>query len=185
MKVAPVMQALSKYPGRFEQVLIHTGQHYDFNMSRVFFEELNLPDPAVNLEVGSGTHAEQTAQIMSRFEPVVLKYEPDLVLVPGDVNSTLACALVASKLGIRVGHVEAGLRSFDRSMPEEINRLVTDQLSDILFTPSVDGDEESAAGRGGVGKDPFCRQRDDRQSGTVAAKSGSAMATAARAIRTG
>ena len=110
-------------------------------MSQVFFDELELPRPDVNLEVGSGSHAAQTAQIMLRFEPVLLDYKPDWVLVPGDVNSTLACTLVASKLGFKVAHVEAGLRSFDRTMPEEINRLVTDQLADLLFTPSRDGDE--------------------------------------------
>ncbi len=120
---------------------MHTGQHYDANMSQVFFDELDLPKPDVNLEVGSGSHAAQTAQVMLRFEPVLLEYKPDWVIVPGDVNSTLACTLVASKLGFKVAHVEAGLRSFDRTMPEEINRLVTDQLADLLFTPSRDGDE--------------------------------------------
>src|SRR5208337_3385518 len=116
------------------------GQHYDANMSDVFFEQLGIPAPDVNLAVGSGTHARQTAEIMTRFEPVLLERQPDLVLVYGDVNSTVATALVCSKLGVRVGHVEAGLRSFDRTMPEEINRLVTDQLADLLFTPSEDGD---------------------------------------------
>jgi len=122
------------------QTLIHTGQHYDANMSDVFFEQLGIPAPDVNLAVGSGTHARQTAEIMTRFEPVLLEGKPEIVLVYGDVNSTVATALVCAKLGVRVGHVEAGLRSFDRTMPEEINRLVTDQLADMLFTPSEDGD---------------------------------------------
>jgi len=139
MKVAPVMNAL-KTRKHVVQTLIHTGQHYDANMSDVFFEQLGIPAPDVNLAVGSGTHARQTAEIMSRFEPVLLDGKPDIVLVYGDVNSTVAAALVCAKLGVRVGHVEAGLRSFDRTMPEEINRLVTDQLADMLFTPSEDGD---------------------------------------------
>jgi UDP-N-acetylglucosamine 2-epimerase (non-hydrolysing) len=141
MKIAPIMHEMAKYPGEYEQILVHSGQHYDANMSQVFFDELELPRPDVNLEVGSGSHAQQTALIMQRFEPVLLDYRPDWVLLPGDVNSTVACALVAGKLGVKVAHVEAGLRSFDRTMPEEINRLVTDQLSDLLLTPSRDGDE--------------------------------------------
>ena len=139
MKVAPVMNAL-KTRKHVVQTLVHTGQHYDTNMSDVFFEQLGIPAPDVNLAVGSGTHARQTAEIMTRFEPVLLERKPDIVLVYGDVNSTVATALVCAKLGVRVGHVEAGLRSFDRTMPEEINRLVTDQLADLLFTPSEDGD---------------------------------------------
>jgi len=139
MKVAPVMNAL-KTRSHVVQTLVHTGQHYDANMSDVFFDQLGIALPDVNLAVGSGTHARQTAEIMTRFEPVLLERKPDLVLVYGDVNSTVACALVSAKLGVRVGHVEAGLRSFDRTMPEEINRLVTDQLADWLFTPSEDGD---------------------------------------------
>jgi UDP-N-acetylglucosamine 2-epimerase (non-hydrolysing) len=139
MKAAPVVWALKKRAS-VTQTLVHTGQHYDANMSGVFFTQLGIPEPDVNLEVGSGSHAQQTAAIMSRFEPVVLEKRPDIVLVYGDVNSTVAAALVCSKLGIRIGHVEAGLRSFDRTMPEEINRLLTDQVSDILFTPSKDGD---------------------------------------------
>ena len=135
MKVAPVLSALRQYP-KIRQTLIHTGQHYDTNMSDVFFRQLGLPPPDVNLSVGSGSHAQQTAEIMSRFEPFVLEQKPDLVLVYGDVNSTVAGALVCSKLQVPIGHVEAGLRSFDRTMPEEINRLVTDQLADFLFTPS-------------------------------------------------
>ena len=140
MKVAPVLRAL-KHHDKVVQTLIHTGQHYDVKMSDVFFEQLDIPAPDINLAVGSGTHAKQTAEIMVRFEPVVLEHKPDLVLVYGDVNSTVAATLVCAKLGFRVGHVEAGLRSFDRTMPEEINRLVTDQLADMLFTPSEDGDE--------------------------------------------
>lgn len=138
MKVAPVYRALAERQG-VEQTLLHTGQHYDFNMSDVFFQQLNLPAPDINLQVGSGTHAQQTAQIISRFEAVVTDRKPDMVLVYGDVNSTVAAAMVCAKLQVRVGHVEAGLRSFDRSMPEEINRLLTDQISDLLFTPSSDG----------------------------------------------
>jgi len=118
---------------------VHTGQHYDFNMSDVFFQQLGTGAPDIDLRVGSGSHAKQTAEVMVRFESVVLERRPDLVLVYGDVNSTVAAALVCAKLAVRVGHVEAGLRSFDRLMPEEINRLVTDQLADLLFTPSEDG----------------------------------------------
>src|SRR6202047_1840450 len=139
MKAAPVIRALSAFPT--EQIVVHTGQHYDFNMSDVFFQQLGMPAPDVNLQVGSGSHAQQTAEIMCRFEPVVSEKRPDLVVVYGDVNSTVAAALVCSKLMIRIAHVEAGLRSFDRSMPEEINRLLTDQMSDLLFTPSEDGDQ--------------------------------------------
>lgn len=139
MKAAPVIRALGDRGVR--QTLVHTGQHYDQNMSDVFFSQLEIPTPDVNLGVGSGSHAQQTAEIMKRFEPVALEYQPDVVLVYGDVNSTVAAALVCSKLLIRIGHVEAGLRSFDRTMPEEINRVVTDRLADLLFTPSEDGDE--------------------------------------------
>jgi UDP-N-acetylglucosamine 2-epimerase (non-hydrolysing) len=138
MKLAPMHRALAKIPN-IEQVVVHTGQHYDFNMSDVFFEQLGIGNPDVNLQVGSASHARQTAEIMVRFENVVMERSPDLVLVYGDVNSTVAATLVCSKLGVHVAHVEAGLRSFDRSMPEEINRLVTDQLADFLFTPSEDG----------------------------------------------
>jgi UDP-N-acetylglucosamine 2-epimerase (non-hydrolysing) len=140
MKAAPVLAALSRKPG-VKQTLVHTGQHYDANMSDVFFQELGMPVPDVNLEVGAGSHAQQTSQVIARFEPVVAERAPDLVLVYGDVNSTMAATLVCAKLQIKVGHVEAGLRSRDRSMPEEINRLIADQLSDLLFTPSADGDE--------------------------------------------
>lgn len=139
MKVAPVLEAL-RVRGSFVQTLVHTGQHYDVSMSDVFFQQLGIPEPDVNLAVGSGSHAKQTAEIMTRLEPVLEERTPDVVLVYGDVNSTVATALVCAKLGVRVGHVEAGLRSFDRGMPEEINRLVTDQLADLLFTPSEDGD---------------------------------------------
>jgi len=138
VKVAPVLRALKEYDLR--QTLIHTGQHYDANMSDVFFTQLEIPAPDINLEVGSGSHASQTAEIMRRLEPVISDRRPDLVLVYGDVNSTLAAALVCSKLLVPVAHVEAGLRSFDRTMPEEINRVVTDCLSDMLFTPSEDAD---------------------------------------------
>jgi len=154
MKAAPVMSALQQR-SNVVQTLVHTGQHYDKNMSEVFFDQLAIPKPDVNLEVGSGSHAQQTAEVMSRFEPVVLEKKPDLVLVYGDVNSTMAAAVVCSKLLVPVGHVEAGLRSFDRSMPEEINRLITDQLSDLLFTPSEDGDRNLL--REGVGPDKIFR----------------------------
>ena len=139
MKAAPVLAELARRGLR--QTLVHTGQHYDAAMSDVFFQELGMPAPDINLEAGSGSHAQQTAQVMSRFEPVLLERRPDLVLVYGDVNSTLAAALVSCKLQVKVGHVEAGLRSRDRSMPEEINRLLTDQVADLLFTPSSDADE--------------------------------------------
>ncbi|HEV2730144.1 MAG TPA: UDP-N-acetylglucosamine 2-epimerase (non-hydrolyzing) [Terriglobales bacterium] len=139
VKVAPVVNALHLHR-HVVQTLVHTGQHYDASMSDMFFEQLGIPAPEVNLAVGSGTHGRQTAEIMMRFEPVALASQPDIVLVYGDVNSTVAAALVCAKLGIRVGHVEAGLRSFDRTMPEEINRLLTDQLADLLFTHSEDAD---------------------------------------------
>jgi UDP-N-acetylglucosamine 2-epimerase (non-hydrolysing) len=139
MKLAPVWRALQNR-ACFRQTLVHTGQHYDAGMSDIFFQQLAIPAADVNLAVGSASHAQQTADVMARLEPVVVERKPDLVLVYGDVNSTLAAALVCSKLNIRVGHVEAGLRSGDRAMPEEINRLVTDQLSDLLFTPSEDAD---------------------------------------------
>lgn len=143
MKVAPLVRALSEYP-TVRQAVVHTGQHYDFRMSDVFFQQLGLGLPDINLHVGSGSHAQQTAEIMKRLEPVVLDHKPDLVLVYGDVNSTVAAALVCSKLLVPVGHVEAGLRSFDRAMPEEINRVITDQLATLLFTPSRDGSENLA-----------------------------------------
>ncbi len=139
MKIAPVYQEMKKYADRFHQLFVHTGQHYDTNMSDVFLSDLGMPQPDINLNVGSGSHAVQTAKIMEKFEAVVLDFQPDWVIVPGDVNSTLACALVASKLGIKVAHVEAGLRSFDRTMPEEINRVLADHLSDLLFTSEPSG----------------------------------------------
>lgn len=138
MKAAPLIRVFAAMDG-IQQLLVHTGQHYDANMSDVFFQQLHMPSPDVNLQVGSCTHSQQTAQIMSRFEPVLQKHAPDMVVVYGDVNSTMAATLVSKKLGIKVAHVEAGLRSFDRTMPEEINRLVTDQLADLLFAPSRDG----------------------------------------------
>jgi UDP-N-acetylglucosamine 2-epimerase (non-hydrolysing) len=138
MKIAPLMWELRRRPG-VSSYLVHTGQHYDERMSKLFFEELHIPRPDVDLGVGSGSHAAQTAEVMKRFEPVVLAEKPDCVLVVGDVNSTLACALVAVKLGVPVAHVEAGLRSFDRTMPEEINRLLTDAISEWLFVTEKSG----------------------------------------------
>lgn len=141
MKVAPIVAELRTFPDLFTLAIVHTGQHYDDKLSKVFFDDLGLPPPDVNLNVGSGSHAQQTAAIMAAFEPVLVHRHPDLVLVAGDVNSTIACALVAVKLGVPVAHVEAGLRSFDRTMPEEINRLLTDQISDLLFTTEASGGE--------------------------------------------
>ncbi len=135
MKVAPVHAAFREHH-IIRQTLVHTGQHYDANLSDIFFEQLQIPRPDVCLDVGSGSHAAQTAEVMIRFEKTILEMQPDLVLVYGDINSTVAATLVCAKLGTRVAHVEAGLRSFDRSMPEEINRLVTDQLADLLLIPS-------------------------------------------------
>ncbi len=133
MKVAPLHRALLPYADRVRHLICHTGQHYDEKMSKIFFDDLELPQPDIYLGVGSGSHAEQTARVMMAFEQVLLEHKPDLVIVVGDVNSTLACSVTAAKLHIPVAHVEAGLRSFDRDMPEEINRLVTDVLSDYLF----------------------------------------------------
>jgi len=143
MKIAPLIRAIdehnqSRHSTKINFSLIHTGQHYDHNMSDIFFGELGIPAPDINLGIGSGSQAEQTAKIMLAFEPVCEQLKPDWVVVVGDVNSTLACSLVAAKLGLKVAHVEAGLRSFDWTMPEEINRVVTDRLSDLLFTPSAD-----------------------------------------------
>jgi len=140
MKIAPLMHALKGHK-TIQAILVHTGQHYDVKMSGQFFEELNIPTPDMNLEVGSASHAVQTARIMEGFEQVCLKEQPDYVLVVGDVNSTAACTLVASKMGIKTIHYEAGLRSNDRTMPEEINRLVTDAISDVFITTSVDADD--------------------------------------------
>jgi UDP-N-acetylglucosamine 2-epimerase (non-hydrolysing) len=148
MKVAPLIKAVEAHNARrgaggvfLDWQLVHTGQHYDQNMSDIFFQELGIPAPHINLGIGSGSHAVQTANVMCKFEEVCLAHSPDWVIVVGDVNSTMACALVCSKLGIKVAHVEAGLRSFDRTMPEEVNRLVTDALADLLLTPSCDADE--------------------------------------------
>ena len=148
MKVAPIIKSIrkrledpSRNGSRVTYRLVHTGQHYDEKMSDIFFTELGIPAPDINLEVGSGSHAVQTANVMTKFEPVCLKEKPDWVVVVGDVNSTMACTLVCSKLGIKVAHVEAGLRSYDRNMPEEVNRIVTDSLADLLLTPSSDGNE--------------------------------------------
>jgi UDP-N-acetylglucosamine 2-epimerase (non-hydrolysing) len=140
MKVAPNVAAMKRRPAQFQPLVVHTGQHYDAAMSDSFFRDLELPQPDTHLGVGSASHAAQTAAVMERFEPVVIKEKPDWVLVVGDVNSTLACALVCVKLGVKVAHVEAGLRSRDRTMPEEINRLLTDQIADLLLTPSADAD---------------------------------------------
>lgn len=138
MKIAPIMRAFQEHPDRFCPLLVHTGQHYDVAMNERFFQQLRIPNPDISLEVGSGTHAAQTADVMKRFEPVLDQHQPDVVLVVGDVNSTIACALVAAKKGIKVVHVEAGLRSRDRTMPEEINRLLTDQLSDRLYVTEAE-----------------------------------------------
>ena len=142
-------------------MLVHTGQHYDDAMSRIFFEELGVGAPDHMLGVGSGSHAQQTARVMERLEPVLLETAPDIVLVPGDVNSTLAASLIACKLGITVGHIEAGLRSFDRTMPEEINRMVADAVSDLLFTTRRRPPRTSSA-RASLPKGPQRRQYDDR-----------------------
>ncbi|MEP6818551.1 MAG: UDP-N-acetylglucosamine 2-epimerase (non-hydrolyzing) [bacterium] len=145
MKVAPIVEVMKRREREFTPLVVHTGQHYDAAMSDAFFNDLDLPEPDVYLGVGSASHAAQTAAVMERFEPVVLQEKPDWVLVVGDVNSTLACALVCVKLGVKVAHVEAGLRSRDRTMPEEINRLLTDQIADLLFTHSADADENLRA----------------------------------------
>ncbi len=148
MKVAPVVRALKQRSEEFGHTLVHTGQHYDAEMSEIFLEELGVGEPDYRLEVGSGTHAQQTARVMERLEPVLLAEHPDVVLVPGDVNSTLAASVVAVKLGVVVAHVEAGLRSFDRTMPEEINRVLTDAISGMLFIHSPEArDHLLAEGR--------------------------------------
>lgn len=144
MKVAPLFHALAA-SGDFAPVLVHTGQHYDPNMSDAFFRDLGLPDPHHHLGVGSGTHAQQTGGVMIAYEAVAMQHRPDWLVVVGDVNSTAACAMVGAKLGIRTVHLEAGLRSRDRRMPEEINRLVTDAIADVLWTPSPDADENLLA----------------------------------------
>jgi UDP-N-acetylglucosamine 2-epimerase (non-hydrolysing) len=145
MKIAPIAAELARRGDEFEHVLVHTGQHYDRELSEIFLEELGVGEPDYALGVGSGSHAQQTARVMERLEPVLLESEPDIVLVPGDVNSTMAAALTASKLLLPIGHVEAGLRSFDRTMPEEINRIVADQLSQLLFIHSPEARENLLA----------------------------------------
>src|SRR5690349_6287314 len=145
MKIAPIVREMRRRENNFRPLIVHTGQHYDAAMSDSFFQDLDIPAPDFHLEVGSASHAVQTARIMTAFEPIVMQEKPDWVLVVGDVNSTIACALVCAKLGVKVAHVEAGLRSRDRTMPEEINRLLTDQIADLLFTPSHDADENLIA----------------------------------------
>ena len=153
MKMAPIMAALA--PPQFKPILVHTGQHYDVAMNQQYFDALGIPSPDINLEVGSGSHAQQTAEVMKRFEPAMDEVQPAAVLVVGDVNSTIACALVAAKKGVPVIHVEAGLRSFDRAMPEEINRVLTDQLSDLLFTTEESGADNLAKEGIGAGRVHF------------------------------
>ncbi len=190
MKVAPLIEAIDRHNAaagesgrsrRLAQVLLHTGQHYDERMSGLFFEELGLPRPDIDLGVGSGSHARQTAEVLSRVEPVLLELAPDLVVVVGDVNSTLACALAAAKLSIPVAHIEAGLRSFDRTMPEELNRVLTDALSELLFTSCEEADrnlarEGVAAERvhlvGNVMIDTLLRHRERASSSTVGRRLG-------------
>ena len=154
MKIAPLYHALQKTDWA-DPVVVHTGQHYDLNMSDVFFQDLGLPAPHLHLGVGSGSHAQQTGKVMMAYEAILREQQPDLVVVVGDVNSTMAATLAAVKLGIRVAHLEAGLRSFDRGMPEEINRLVTDAVADILWTPSPDADRNLA--REGVAEEKVIR----------------------------
>lgn len=151
MKIAPIVREMRRRRDEFQPLIVHTGQHYDEAMSDSFFRDLGIPKPDFHLGVGSASHAVQTARIMTAFEPVVLAEKPDWVLVVGDVNSTIACALVCAKMGVRVAHVEAGLRSRDRTMPEEINRILTDAISDLLLTTSEDADENLA--QEGVSKD--------------------------------
>lgn len=154
MKIAPLYHALKKEAWA-EPAIVHTGQHYDINMSDAFFADLCLPEPHVHLGVGSGTHAEQTGRVMITYEKLIMQRRPDLAVVVGDVNSTAAAVLAAVKLGVKTAHLEAGLRSFDRNMPEEINRIVTDALADLLWTPSPDGDENLL--REGVAKEKIVR----------------------------
>jgi len=154
MKMAPILRAMAAHVPALPVLLVHTGQHYDKDMSERLFEDLRLPTPDVNLEVGSGTHATQTAEVMRRFEPVLDAYLPSCVAVVGDVNSTLACALVAVKKGVPVVHIEAGLRSYDRTMPEEINRILTDQIADRLYTTERTAQDNLV--REGVAPDRVC-----------------------------
>lgn len=181
MKIAPIVAELRRRSDAFEQILVHTGQHYDEAMSDAFFNDLGIPRPDINLEIGSASHAEQTARIMIAFESVILEHRPDWVVVVGDVNSTIAATLVAAKLDTRVAHVEAGLRSRDRRMPEEINRLATDALADLLLTPSRDADAnllaegvpaEKIAFVGNVMIDTLLAQRDRARQSTVLADLG-------------
>jgi len=153
MKIAPIVEEMGRYPD-IEPILLHTGQHYDDNLSQVFLRDLNLPEPDIYLGVDSDSHARQTARVMMAFERVLLEQQPDLVLVVGDVNSTLACAVTAAKVGVPIAHVEAGLRSFDRRMPEEINRVVTDALSDLLFTTEESANENLR--REGIPEEKIC-----------------------------
>lgn len=178
MKIAPLMAAYPAHP-HIEPLLVHTGQHYDHAMSTLFFEELGIPRPDLNLGVHGGSHASQHARVMTAFEEVCQTHKPDLVLVVGDVNSTLSCALVAAKLGIRVAHVEAGLRSFDRTMPEEINRVLTDQISDLLFVSEQSGlinlareglDHEGVHFVGNVMIDSLLRNLEKAEKSTVLAE---------------
>ena len=145
MKVAPIVAAMRRRAHEFQTILVHTGQHYDAAMSEAFFRDLEIPEPDIDLGVGSASHAVQTAGIIQAFEPYLLSQKPDWIVVVGDVNSTVACALVCAKLDVRVAHVEAGLRSRDRTMPEEINRVLTDQIADLLLTPSLDANENLRA----------------------------------------
>ena len=162
MKMAPLIEAMNRYPERIEQLLVHTGQHYDQKMSQAFFDDLGMPVPDIDLGIGSGSHAEQTGKIMIAFEKVCQEHKPDLVVVVGDVNSTMACTITAKKLGIQVAHVEAGLRSRDMTMPEEINRLCTDVLCDYLFTTDRIADRNLEREGVPAGTDLLRRQRDDR-----------------------
>ena len=141
MKIAPIVREMRRRENEFLPLIVHTGQHYDEAMSDSFFVDLGIPKPDFHLEIGSASHAVQTAKIMMAFEPIILAEKPDWVLVVGDVNSTIACAIVCAKLGVKIAHVEAGLRSRDRTMPEEINRILTDSISDLLLTTSQDADE--------------------------------------------
>lgn len=145
MKMTPIIEAMNKYPEQIEHLLVHTGQHYDEKMSKAFFDDLGIPKPDIDLGAGSGSQAEQTAKIMVAFEKDCLEQKPDLVIIVGDVNSTIACTITAKKLGIQVAHIEAGLRSRDMTMPEEINRLCTDVLCDYLFTTDHFADENLCA----------------------------------------
>jgi UDP-N-acetylglucosamine 2-epimerase (non-hydrolysing) len=139
MKVAPIHRTFQNYSNKIDHLICHTGQHYDEDMSKIFFDDLQMPKPKYYLGVGSGSHAQQTGSIMIEFEKVIIKEKPDLVIVVGDVNSTVACSVTATKLGILTAHVEAGLRSFDRTMPEEINRILTDAVCDLLFVSEQSG----------------------------------------------